>query len=578
MSKNNIKEFIIIGILILINHSLLAQTPVVENVRYEQRTDGSLLVDIWFDVTTVSGLPLEIMVKASNDNGATWDFPCSSLIGDVGEDVTPGANKHIIWDFYRDNPNTSGSGHQIQVTAHCMVCGQTITEDFTLTKDLDCPSSSDFSIKIGAPNVSLDLGGYTISGDVNNNHNYGIYIQDYNGITVKNGTIENFMWSVHMIRSNNSKIQNLNISNLEITDPDITIVGILLGQSRGVKINDVKFEFPDVIHKESIVLGNSNVEINNIEVNGGSQGVHFGGHDDLEHNPSSAIVANSRFTDCTGIAFQYADSTQIIKNVFNRSSINAHPKRITSIRRILIEENEIQNGNIGILLFGVKESIISQNNIKNNAEYGISLMPATKDVDEDITEPFYSTGNIISENIVLGNNIDLHHDEKCVGNTWENNTYETSMGSEIFNYGPSTAALGLTSVDSVVKSMSPDAELLHVVGSNIDTIGRSLHWNYYYKSTIENNYSEFWFLDGKVIDRGILSESWLDDFSVIPKSWINSDSALVISDGMGGKEFRNEFDIESIEMTLQNTNSFFWTVHYIAQDTIFSAYFDASVK
>jgi len=44
---------------------------------------------------------------------------------------------------------------------------------------------------------------------------------------------------------------------------------------------------------------------------------------------------------------------------------------------------------------------------------------------------FYSTGNVISDNVVTGNFIDLYHHPEATGNTWENNTCETKEGAEI---------------------------------------------------------------------------------------------------------------------------------------------------
>ena len=160
-------------LLLIICNSIYPQIPVVENVRFAQRMDGSLLVDIYYDVSTAGGLPLEVTVEASDDDGITWNLPCISLTGDVGDSIFAGTDKHVVWDFYADNPDTSGSNYRVRVSADCMVCGQTITQDYTLTEDLDCPPGSVYSIRIGAPDVTLDLGGYTISGDVHNNLDYG---------------------------------------------------------------------------------------------------------------------------------------------------------------------------------------------------------------------------------------------------------------------------------------------------------------------------------------------------------------------------------------------------------------------
>ncbi len=111
------KTNLVILIMIMIMGLLFAADPVVENVRLEQRTDGSLTADIYYDVTDADGDTLIISLKASDDNGATWELPCDHVTGDVGDSVLSGTNKHIVWDFLADNPGVSGDGFQIRVTA-----------------------------------------------------------------------------------------------------------------------------------------------------------------------------------------------------------------------------------------------------------------------------------------------------------------------------------------------------------------------------------------------------------------------------------------------------------------------------
>ncbi len=100
--------------------NLLAQTPVVSNVRLEQRTDGTLMADIWYDLTVSDEISENYMinVEASDDNGATWDLNCTSLTGNVGGMIVPGMDYHIVWDFYTDNPNVSGDQYKVRVIAN----------------------------------------------------------------------------------------------------------------------------------------------------------------------------------------------------------------------------------------------------------------------------------------------------------------------------------------------------------------------------------------------------------------------------------------------------------------------------
>ena len=97
--------------------TLFAAAPTVENVTFNQRTDGSLVVDIYYDLSDNDADTKKIVVEASADNGSTWNLVCSSLSGDVGDNVAQGTGKHVVWDFYVDNPNLDGDQFKVRVTA-----------------------------------------------------------------------------------------------------------------------------------------------------------------------------------------------------------------------------------------------------------------------------------------------------------------------------------------------------------------------------------------------------------------------------------------------------------------------------
>lgn len=560
--------FLMIGII------TSAQTPVVENVKFEQRTDGTLMVDIFYDVATVSDLPLEIIVEASDDEGASWDLPCTSLTGDVGDSIFAGTDKHVIWDFYDDNPNVSGSGYEVRVTAHCMVCGQTITEDFTLTRDLDCPPAPVPVIGIGASNITLDLGGHTMRGEFYNDIREYIIAQDVNEIVIKNGVLDGFINGIILGNSDYSVVENMTIRNLEIIDPERALTGIVFSGCDSVLIKNCQFEFLFTAHKEAVISGNSSFTVKHIITNNGSVGVNYGGS--IDAKLSTGTVTDCRFKNSSlaGVLVQQTDNAFISNNVFESSSLSLDAAVPGIVSNVKINGNELYNrpDGDGIQFVGGDASIVS-NNIIHNFLTGIAVYPSRGCGADSLNGAIcsYPTGNLITNNTLYDNAIDLFHNEMCLGNTWQNNTYTTAIGSEIYNLGPSTARYGLATVDSIATSLYPDAKLLHVAAGNIDTLGRAFQWNYFYKSASQNNYYEFWFQDGRVIDRGVFTESWLDNFLPVPTSWLDSDSVFIVADSMGGRAFRNEFKIETIEMGLQNTGTLYWSVHFIAQDTFFNA-------
>ena len=168
------KYHVFLAILFFYSNAI-SQAPVVENVRFEQRSDGSLLVDIYYDVTDVDDDFVDIIVEASDDSGQHYFYSCWTLTGDVGRGIATGSNKHIVWDFYKDSPETSGDNFRIRVTAFDELCGSVIKKDLTLTEDL---------VATIAPNVTLDLGGYTIRCDTKKDLTIGVGIMPFDGITI----------------------------------------------------------------------------------------------------------------------------------------------------------------------------------------------------------------------------------------------------------------------------------------------------------------------------------------------------------------------------------------------------------
>ena len=94
-----------------------AADPVVSNVTFAQRTDGSRLVDVTYDLADADGDACAITLQASDDGGATWLMPCTRTWGDAGPTVAPGPGKALVWDFGYDNPGWEGQDYRVRVIA-----------------------------------------------------------------------------------------------------------------------------------------------------------------------------------------------------------------------------------------------------------------------------------------------------------------------------------------------------------------------------------------------------------------------------------------------------------------------------
>jgi formylglycine-generating enzyme len=72
--------------------------PSVTNVSFTQQP-GTRLVSVGYDL---AGGTCSVSLLVSNDNGATYDVPVKSVTGAVGNGVTSGTGKRIIWDAGTD--------------------------------------------------------------------------------------------------------------------------------------------------------------------------------------------------------------------------------------------------------------------------------------------------------------------------------------------------------------------------------------------------------------------------------------------------------------------------------------------
>ena len=70
----------------------------VTNVSFSQQS-GTKLVAVTYDL---AGGTSSVSLLVSSDNGATYNMPMKSVTGAVGDGVTAGTGKKIIWDAGTD--------------------------------------------------------------------------------------------------------------------------------------------------------------------------------------------------------------------------------------------------------------------------------------------------------------------------------------------------------------------------------------------------------------------------------------------------------------------------------------------
>ena len=322
-----------------------------------------------------------------------------------------------------------------------IVCGQTISVTTTLAEDLVCPSNVSPALSIVGADVTLNLGGHTLKGvAVQTNPTTGIMVQGAERIAITNGTIEGFDEEIAIFNATQVTIRNLTIRNLEIADPDHYLVGVHVHDSHDVLVEDSKFRFLPVIHRDAVIQYFSSTTIRNNDMDVGMVGVSFYPVCDPASAPNNSKILNNKFSN-TPLAIWVActNNTRISGNTFidNHNPIQGDAPFAGAVTGLKIEDNVITTTvgpSLGIQFRGVRNSTVENNTVKGNDAWGITIgrsLGCIDPVNNPAWDCFYSTNNLIRCNVALENGTDLYHDVGSTPNTWENNTCQTQQGADI---------------------------------------------------------------------------------------------------------------------------------------------------
>ena len=122
-----------------------AQQAQVTNVTAAQRTDGSKIVDITYDLTEDTLFTdFNVTVEVSFDAGATYNLTVY-VTGAVGTGVVPGTGKEIEWNLGQEYNNTFDENVKVKVIATGHVAGE-IPFEFVTVEAGDYTYGSDDQI------------------------------------------------------------------------------------------------------------------------------------------------------------------------------------------------------------------------------------------------------------------------------------------------------------------------------------------------------------------------------------------------------------------------------------------------
>ena len=108
---------------------------------------------------------------------------------------------------------------RLDVKASTVACGATLLTDLKLASDLACPGDA---IIVGADDITVDLGGHTVSGA---GVGVGITVRARQGVTVRNGQVRGFLTGIFVAQST-----DIVVSHNELTQ---NREGIFLNGSSG---------------------------------------------------------------------------------------------------------------------------------------------------------------------------------------------------------------------------------------------------------------------------------------------------------------------------------------------------------
>ncbi|RKG65988.1 right-handed parallel beta-helix repeat-containing protein [Corallococcus sp. CA054B] len=99
-------------------------------------------------------------------------------------------------------------------------CGDTLTQHTKLTRDLNCPGSDPFALRLDGEDIVLDLGGFTVrrTGPVNED-SQGIVV--VNGRMIRNGTVQGFGRGI--ITAVPVTVANLRLHKLALLDNGVAV-------------------------------------------------------------------------------------------------------------------------------------------------------------------------------------------------------------------------------------------------------------------------------------------------------------------------------------------------------------------
>jgi parallel beta-helix repeat protein len=264
-------------------------------------------------------------------------------------------------------------------------CGDTITADTTLEADLTgCKSNG---LVIGADNITLDLGGHTISGDGKLVRrcprrqicDVGVANDDRSGVTVRNGAVRGFAIGVGVLRVRDNRL-------VKLTSSENQWFGFFIANSSGTVLRDsaaTDNPRPDGDGLGVFFSHDLRIVHNSFRRNG-QIGIH------LEKSTRNLIKGNLFVDNGDFGIFVQADGNQVRGNrcVRGGAGILVGPGS-----RNVIAGNRVTRSEEGIAIEKGRGNVVVRNVVAHTKHSGIRL-----GIDNP---PIGSTGTVVRRNLVI---------------------------------------------------------------------------------------------------------------------------------------------------------------------------------
>jgi hypothetical protein len=291
------------------------------------------------------------------------------------------------------------------------LCGQTITQSLTLGADQTCTGQG---LIVGADGVTIDLAGFTLSGDGGTDE-FGIDVNGHTNVTITNGTVRGFFDGV--------------VSPPQSVPPVIKLSRIVARENvrRGAEL------YGQVVVDKSSFISNGSAA-------SGSAGLELGG--ERAKATSSAFVGNVG----AGLRLVAATDATIAKVVAAGNA--GHGIEVSNGIGVVVQgSTAASNGDDGVNVGGGMRNTVTKNTIVGNGRHGVTTLAAgdvvvSKNIaagndGRGVSIDFSSFDVVVSGNRLLGNgtegvNVQLSVDVALTANV------ATGNGSGIVITGTAT--------------------------------------------------------------------------------------------------------------------------------------------